>query len=129
MYVYTNELGYVTSYNLAGDLIEGIEVEEPEDLDQFCANFESYRLEDGILIYDENYSEIVNIQHQQNTIRAKRQKICFPVVNRGQIWYEELTAEQLTELREWYHAWLDATETLIEPETPEWLNQNIASKE
>ena len=129
MYIYTNELGYVTSYNLAGDLIGGIEVEEPEDLDQFRENFESYRLEDSILIYDENHSEIVNIQHQQNTIRAKRQKICFSVVNRGQIWYEELTAEQLAELREWYHAWLDATETLVEPETPEWLNQNIASKE
>ena len=54
-------------------------------------------------------------------IRERRAKTCFPVINRGQLWYSKLTPEQLDELSNWYQAWLDATETLEIPKKPEWL--------
>jgi hypothetical protein len=54
-------------------------------------------------------------------IRDRRAKECFPIINRGELWYNTLTDEQLDELREWYHNWLDATETLSIPNKPEWI--------
>ena len=56
-----------------------------------------------------------------NHIRDRRAKECFPVINRGKLWYETLTEEQIAELDKWYNEWLNATETLIIPKKPEWL--------
>ena len=53
--------------------------------------------------------------------RFIRSQVCFPVINRGQLWYDKLTDEQKEELSKWYNDWLNVTETLIEPKTPEWL--------
>ena len=36
-------------------------------------------------------------------------------------WYDALTEEQLSELKTWYRAWLDGTNTQTIPEKPEWL--------
>lgn len=55
------------------------------------------------------------------TLRQRRNRECFPIINRGQPWYDRLTAEQKAELSEWYNAWLDVTETLVVPSEPEWL--------
>lgn len=54
-------------------------------------------------------------------LRAYRSDACFSVINRGKLWYDTLTEEQLEELRAWYEAWLDVTETKIIPEEPTWL--------
>lgn len=54
-------------------------------------------------------------------LRRRREKQCFSVINRGQIWYDTLTESQKAELRVWYKAWLDVTKTLVEPQKPEWL--------
>ena len=62
-------------------------------------------------------------------LREAREKECFPVINRGKLWYETLTFEQLSELRSWYRAWLDAPETLIRPNKPLWLNYKIKEEE
>lgn len=55
-------------------------------------------------------------------LRNKREEECFPVINRGELWYAKLTAEQKEELSVWYQAWLDAPQTGIIPTKPEWLN-------
>lgn len=55
-------------------------------------------------------------------IRERRANVCFPVINRGKLWYDSLTREQLNELKIWYKAWLDAPETLSIPASPTWLN-------
>ena len=57
--------------------------------------------------------------------RVRREQICFPYINRGQLWYHHLKSSQITELNDWYEAWLDVTETLSEPNTPIWLNDKI----
>lgn len=79
--------------------------------------------------YDVNerkdYVEIVlrpNWQDEQKErIREERASICFPIINRGELWYSNLTAEQKAELRAWYQAWLDVTETKVKPKTPSWI--------
>lgn len=53
--------------------------------------------------------------------RFIRSQVCFPIINRGQLWYDNLTNAQKEELAKWYNDWLNVTETLIEPKTPEWL--------
>lgn len=56
-----------------------------------------------------------------DALRVKREEICFAIVNRGQVWYESLTAVQRAELLLWYNAWLNVTETLTIPDTPCWI--------
>lgn len=54
-------------------------------------------------------------------LRIRREEECFPSINRGQLWYNTLTAQQYDELQVWYQEWLDVTETKNIPEKPEWL--------
>ena len=54
-------------------------------------------------------------------IRQIRRELCFPVINRGKLWYDSLTAEQRAELQVWYQSWLNAPNTGITPQTPSWI--------
>lgn len=63
------------------------------------------------------------------SLQKKREEICFPVINRGKLWYERLTNEQQGELRQWYQAWLDVTKTLVIPKTPDWINKTLSPEE
>lgn len=54
-------------------------------------------------------------------LRNQREVECFPIINRGKLWYDKLTTEQIAELNKWYNAWLDVTETRIIPTKPSWL--------
>lgn len=54
-------------------------------------------------------------------LRRQRERICFSVVNRGQVWYDTLTTVQKAELLLWYNAWLNVTETLKVPDMPCWI--------
>ena len=58
---------------------------------------------------------------KKRILRQRRRKLCFPYINRGGLWYDSLTEEQQAELKTWYAAWLDVTETYTEPEAPDWL--------
>ena len=67
-------------------------------------------------------SQLREIEAQEITnLRAQRESECFPIVNRGHLWYERLTLEQIAELKIWYQAWLDVTATKIVPTKPSWL--------
>ena len=56
-----------------------------------------------------------------NNLRAKRETECFPIINRGQLWYDTLNEQQMNELKQWYINWLDVTDTLVVPNKPNWL--------
>ena len=60
-------------------------------------------------------------EQAKKELRRRRQEECFPVIDRGKPWYDSLTAEQYQELLTWRQSWLDAPETGIAPERPEWL--------
>jgi hypothetical protein len=64
-----------------------------------------------------------------SNIRKRRELECFPYVNRGRLWYALLSDKQLIELTNWYHAWLDATETLVVPAKLEWLDGKLDTEE
>lgn len=66
--------------------------------------------------------EIVETDEQKiKHLRRIRESECFEIINRGKLWYNKLTTEQILELDEWYNKWLDVTETMIVPERPLWL--------
>lgn len=60
-------------------------------------------------------------QKQLADLRLKRETECFPIINRGQLWYDTLTAQQTEELNTWYQSWLNVTKTREVPNKPEWL--------
>lgn len=68
-------------------------------------------------------------EQRKNEIRRRREKECFPIVNRSRMWHSRLTNEQQSELARWYQMWLDAPETDIIPVTPVWINNKTKPEE
>jgi hypothetical protein len=56
-----------------------------------------------------------------NYLRFLRNQHCFSIINRGRLWYDTLNETQIEELKTWYMAWLDVTETKVIPDKPSWL--------
>jgi len=121
MKVLCDESGYIVSYALEGNLVGGIDTTAPKDLEHFQNNFTAYRIRDGDLVFDEARAKTDSEKQAVEELRLRREQECFPIINRGQLWYESLTAEQNTELAAWYQGWLDVTETQTVPEKPVWL--------
>lgn len=120
MYVLLDN-GYVTSYATFGDLIDGIEIQEPDNLQHFEDNYGAYKIVDNQLVYDEEKGKEINLEKVRFELRERRQIECFSIVDRSRLWYDTLTEAQIEELRTWYNAWLKVTETLVIPDRPEWL--------
>ena len=111
---------YIEQYVLVGQNPEcNVEVIEPEDFDIW--HFNAYRVFDGACVLDKDKLKKLHIEAQKNEIRYRREKKCFPIINRGQFWYDTLTESQKMEIREWYQAWLDAPQTGIEPEDLDFI--------
>jgi hypothetical protein len=76
--------------------------------------------------YDE-YEDVLKIElltneEQLEYLRNTREFECFAYINRGKLWYDNLTEQQLIELDNWYKEWLDVTITKVIPVKPEWLD-------
>jgi len=123
MQVILNEQRYVQAYALVGEFgSDAVVVNEPENIDDFENNYRSYYLsEANVLVKSQDKQKEIENERELIALRSKREKICFPYVNRGYLWYSKLTAEQKNELDVWYQAWLDVTETKTIPDTPTWL--------
>lgn len=121
MKILIDENKYLTCFCIDAELENGIEVSDPDDIESFIDTFKAYKYEDGNLILDEQKLQSVNDTRISDELRFKREKACFPIVNRGEIWYGRLSAEQKEELCTWYQAWLDVTETKVVPAAPKWL--------
>ena len=116
-----DEKGFITSYALVGDLVDGIELPDPEDIVHFEEHFAAYKVRDGTAAFDNEHNEALQTEAKKDEFRLRRETECFSVVNRGQLWYEGVSITQLLELRQWYKAWLNVTETMVVPEKPAWL--------
>lgn len=121
MKVLLNEQGYVESYAMEGELVDALETAEPNDLSHLEKHFTSYRMRDGTLVFDEGKDAQAQSEAAKAEYRRRRELECFPIINRGQLWYDTLSEGQLSELKNWYQAWLDGTNTQTIPEKPEWL--------
>lgn len=121
MKVLLDEQNYVVSYALEGELLDAVEASEPNDLSHFEEHFTAYQVRDGTLVFDVARAAAERDEAAKDAYRKRREIECFPVINRGPLWYDTLTEEQLSELKTWYRAWLDGTNTQTIPEKPEWL--------
>lgn len=67
-------------------------------------------------------NDIVNLKTPSDSyLRYLREIHCFTIINRGELWYDTLTNDQIAELNVWYRAWLNVTETKVIPTKPTWL--------
>lgn len=73
--------------------------------------------------------KVLSYEAEVGFLKKRREEECFPVINRGKMWYDQLTEEQYLELRQWYFDWLNVTETRIIPTRPAWLNQKLEQEE
>lgn len=60
-------------------------------------------------------------EKQKIELRIIREHECFSIINRGTIWYNNLTQDQIFQIKNWYQSWLDVTETKVIPEKPQFL--------
>lgn len=109
----------LNKFNCQSFPIDETAIEVPQEmLDligvKYCFDVENNR----VINYDN--SEDLRLQKLEE-LRQRREQECFSIINRGSLWYDKLSGQQLEELEEWYQKWLDVTETLEAPETPEWL--------
>ncbi|MCD8313124.1 MAG: hypothetical protein LUC24_03100 [Bacteroidales bacterium] len=117
-YFYSSD-NYFTDTERAGEAYDAVYTDEEfEKLYAAAGLFGYVGLKSGekvpcVIPYDEETCRAV--------ARRERESICFPVVNRGELWYKRLTVEQIQDLDEWYQAWLDITKTLVVPAKPDWL--------
>ena len=89
MKVLLNEQGYVESYALEGDLLDAVETEEPDDLSHFGEHFTAYQVRDGIMVFDDAQAAAEQAEAAKGAYRKRREVECFPVINRGQLWYPQ----------------------------------------
>lgn len=114
-YVLINKDGYLASPDHLDCTIK-IEINNDEQYKKLCRGEwgKEWRYLNGEFI-----QETVNTKL---AIQNRRKIECFDIIdNRSQMWYNRLTAQQKQELDTWYEAWLNAPETKIIPEKPEWL--------
>lgn len=77
--------------------------------------------------FDENLQFSIDLYNQRKNkqeltmLRNLRNDECFSIINRGKLWYDTLTEQQIVELNAWYKAWLDVTKTKEIPVKPSWL--------
>lgn len=105
---------------------------EVPDLDQKSELFQKvkeqypfyrYDISTNSYIYDEDWKVMADYSLTDDEIRARREEECFKYINRGELWQIMYANDlvRITQLREWYVAWLNAPISHIIPERPEWI--------
>ena len=88
---------------------------------------------DDLIVKDNSFFDYLDLDDKESFIkeyyRDLREKMCYPIVNRGKLWYDHLTLAQHSELNDWYEAWLDITETHTIPVTPAWVDDKLTKIE
>lgn len=120
MIVNLDKNGYVHEFALIGTVSNGIEV-ACQDMEAFLQNPRAHYCVDNVLYLDESKAVQLNEALILTDLRRQRKIVCFPIINRGKLWYDKLSASQMEELTAWYHAWLNVTDTLAIPEKPSWI--------
>lgn len=82
---------------------------------------------DNLIVKDTDFFKYLNCDDKfiLEYYRHMREQLCYPIINRGKLWYDHLTLAQHNELNDWYEAWLDVTETHVIPETPIWVDDKL----
>ena len=87
MKIETDKNGYVKNYVIVGESSAcSTETEMPEGFG--ADNYAAYKLMDGVLTLDTDRLAALQLAGRQDAIRARRERECYSVINRGQLWYE-----------------------------------------
>lgn len=123
-------IGILSNGRIQGETMYEVELDEAMH-DKIVANMGRFVVEqdgeDLFLNYvPQSESELAEERRQmaeseKNSLRNRRSKECFEVINRGKLWYARLTNEQLRELDDWYNQWLQVTDTMTVPQKPYWI--------
>ena len=62
-----------------------------------CEAYDEY---EDIYVYIP-YTAVELVARQQDELRKRREAECFPIINRGILWYEKLTTELPASLQNW----------------------------
>lgn len=122
MFISIDKNGYINSWSW-GDDHSDIRFEISNDLipADWNLNAFNYYWNGKKLIFDADRKNKIAQEEKLLGLRQKREQECFSIINRGQFWYDTLTRNQKQELKYWYEAWLDVTNTMEIPTKPEWL--------
>lgn len=52
-----DDKGFITSYALVGDLVDGIDLPDPEDIAHFEEHFAAYQVHEGTAAFDSKHDE------------------------------------------------------------------------
>ena len=124
MKIQIDKNGYIQNFVIVGESSTcNIEVDEPEDFS--IDRFQAWKYDGEKLVYDIEQAKVLQAERNKDKIRFERQRVCFPVVNRGQFWYDTLTQSEKNEIREWYQQWLDAPETGVIPDDLDFIKKEL----
>jgi hypothetical protein len=120
--------GYITGYSTQGGFKDGITVVDSfidllDNEDQ--TGYLLYIDENTKPIYDKAKHDTAKTKQLEEEIRIRRTVECFVVTDRGKLWYDSITQQQLQELKTWHTAWLAAPETKIIPPLPTFLVNRV----
>ena len=115
MFLQLNAQNYIIGYATLGGIEGGIEVPDTllEQIDPEKVGYYTY-MGGTITLDTAKYNASVGTKLADD-IRARRVNECFFYTDRGKFWYDSLPQRQLSELKAWYDAWLDAPKTHIVP--------------
>ena len=123
-------IGILSNGRIQGETMYEVELDEAMH-DKIVANMGRFVVEqdgeDLFLNYvPQSESELAEerrqmTENEKNSLRNRRSKECYEVINRGKLWYARLTNEQLRELDDWYNQWLQVTDTMTVPQKPYWI--------
>lgn len=127
LYVKVDVEGYITA--VAQEAFDG-HMETELTMEEFMTRYGEENVTDGMHKYING--EIVSDGGTERSclayyetvkaeLRKRREEECFPIINRGKLWYDMLTEDQKAQLLVWYQAWLNVTDTLEVPEIPAWI--------
>ena len=103
--------------------------EEKYSDDCLFKNNKIKRAFDGSLMFESDMQTEEYLKRKQENdenlevekLRFDREKECFSVINRGILWYDNLSTEQVEKLDQWYRDWLDVTLTKTKPKKPDFV--------
>lgn len=108
-YFFSNSDGGDVSVSIVDEIAD-------EDYKYLSSTPDSYKIENDKVVILIPIDTI-----KKNEIRKRRDTECFSIVDRGELWYNSLTEEQSSGLKQWYQNWLNAPETGEIPDKPDWL--------
>ncbi len=127
IFLQLDENGYIIS--TAQEKFDGF-VETDIAVEDFMKDFANvsvtdgyHKFENGAIVKGEGSEVLIAAarKFEADELRVVREKECFPIINRGKLWYDTLSKAECEDLKAWYLDWLNVTKTLIIPPKLFWL--------